>query len=352
MSEEAAIVAPRVRDFETLSCDLGAWLRSRMPDAKDLRIENLAYPKGAGRSHETIPFDAIWTEGGETRTQGLVVRIKPSDHLYFPDDLFDEQIRVMQVLHEQGRVNVAKIYWSEPDPAILGMPFFIMEKKIGRVAVSSPPYSMTGWMTEASPALRHKMWENGVRQLATIPTTPLSSIPFLAGEGGLSGLEQEFDKYVRYAAWVKDDHESDILEKALEELRRRWPRNQPEGLVWGDARFGNMMFDEAGEVVAVMDWEQPSLGGALHDLAWWTYMGQMIHAIPGRPWFEGMGTRDETLALWTEVNGISTDDFEWYEHFTCFKVAALSIRTAMFRNQVIPDEEKLINTLNGMGRWM
>ena len=352
MSEEAGIVAPRVREFETLARSLADWLKSKMPEAKDLRIENLTYPKGAGRSHETIPFDATWTQDGQTRTQGLVVRIKPQDHLYYPDDLFDEQIRVMQVLHEQGRVKVAKIHWHEPDPGVLGAPFFIMEKKIGRVAVSSPPYSMVGWMTEVTPALRRKMWENGVRQLATIPTTPLSSIQFLAGEGGLSGLEQEFDKFARFAAWVRSDISTDILEKALQELRRRWPRNRAEGLVWGDARFGNMMFDDAGEVVAVMDWEQPSLGGALHDLAWWTYMGEMIHAIPGRPWFEGMGTREETMALWSEVNGISTDNFEWYEHFTCFKVAALSIRTAGFRDQPIPDEAALLKHLNRISEWM
>ncbi|HKR88824.1 MAG TPA: phosphotransferase family protein [Phenylobacterium sp.] len=352
MSHEAMIVAPRVRDFATLAEELGVWMRARMPQARDLRVESLAYPKGAGRSHETIPFDAVWTEDGAPKSQGFVVRIKPSDHIYYPDDLFEEQIRLMQVLHGHGHVKVAKVFWHEPDPKVLGAPFFVMEKKHGRVAVSNPPYSMTGWVAEATPAQRRRMWENGVRQLALIPKTPLASIRFLAGPGGLTGLEQEFDKYARFVEWVRPDVVSDILDKAMADLRRRWPRNQPPGLVWGDARLGNMMFNDDFEVVAVMDWEQPSLGGALHDLAWWIYMAEMVHAIPGRPWLEGMGTREETLALWNQVGGVSIADFEWYEQFTGLKVAALSVRTAMFRGQPPPDEGSLIENLNRPGRWI
>ena len=47
----------------------GARLRTvaaRMPDALDIRVDNLSYPLGAGMSHETILFDATWTEGSRT----------------------------------------------------------------------------------------------------------------------------------------------------------------------------------------------------------------------------------------------------------------------------------------------
>ena len=42
------IVAPKVRDLPRLAVALSAWLRSRLPEAKDIRLENLAYPFGAG----------------------------------------------------------------------------------------------------------------------------------------------------------------------------------------------------------------------------------------------------------------------------------------------------------------
>lgn len=41
-----------------------------------------------------------------------------------------------------------------------------------------------------------------------------------------------------------------------------------------------MMFDKNFEVSAVVDWEQPSLGGALNDLAWWIVNAETI-AFPG-----------------------------------------------------------------------
>ena len=129
-------------------------------------------------------------------------------------------------------------------------------------------------------------------------------------------------------------------------LRNRWPKNQPPGLVWGDARLGNMMFDDNFEVVAVMDWEQPSLGGALHDLAWWLLMSEVMHGGGGRPRLDGMGSREDTIALWRELTGIPIDDLDWYEAFTSLKVGCLSVSTAVIKGAPPPDEASMAMRLN------
>jgi len=342
------IVAPETRDLAELAGQLSLWLAAQMPGARDLRIENLAYPFGAGQSHETILFDAFWRQDGRDHAQGCVVRIKPTRHTVYPDDLFDQQYQLMRVLHEEGRVRVARPLFFEADPEVLGAPFFVMEKVKGRVAVSVPPYAQSGWVAEATPAQRARLWENGVRQLAAIQSTSLDKVQFLAGAPpARDGLAQEWDKYVRFVAWVQQDRPWPVLERALEQLKARWPANQPAGVVWGDARLGNMMFDDDFQVVAVMDWEQPSLGGALHDLAWWLYLSGIMHgALPGaKPTLEGMGTREETIALWREVTGISTADIEWYEDFTTLKICCLSIRTAGLKGHPLPDEAGMARRL-------
>ena len=61
----------------------------------------------------------------------------------------------------------------------------------------------------------------------------------------------------------------------------------------------------------------------------------------GRPRLEGFGTREETIALWREVTGISTDDIEWYEDFTRLKIACLSIRTFTLKGLAPPDDATL-----------
>jgi aminoglycoside phosphotransferase (APT) family kinase protein len=342
------IVAPSTRDLDDLARDLEAWLARQMPTARDITVRNLAYPRGAGQSHETVLFDLDWTESGKTQSQGYVVRIKPTWFTVFPDDLFEQQFKVMKALHDGNYVRVARPMWLEPDSTILGAPFFVMEKKVGRVPVSIPPYAKSGWVADATQEQHRRMWESGVRQLAAIQRVPLSAVSFLEGpEGARSGLEQEWDKYVRFVDWVQEDKPWPVLVDALARLKSLWPKNQPEGLVWGDSRLGNMMFDENFDVIAVMDWEQPSLGGALHDLAWWNVLSATMHgpnAMHGG-YLPGMGTREETIALWEDVSGKSAADIEWYEDFANLKMACTGVRLDALRGSSMSSPEALAKRL-------
>jgi aminoglycoside phosphotransferase (APT) family kinase protein len=345
------IVAPETRDLEILANQLAGWLKTQVPGAEALVVDSLSYPSGAGRSHETVLFDARWSENGRACARSCVLRIKPTRHTVFPDDLFEPQYRVMQVLHEQGRVRVARPLWFEPDPTLLGAPFFVMEQVRGRVPVSIPPYAQFGWVAEAAPAQRARMWESGVRQLAAIQSTPLETVSFLHGpEGAREGLAQEWDKYNRFVAWISQERRWPVIEKAVERLQANWPANQPPGLVWGDARLGNMMFNDDFEVVAVMDWEQPSLGGALQDLAWWLVLSETMHgATTDRPRLAGMGSREETIALWRELTGISPAEVEWYEDFTHLKMTLTGVRLAQLGKMPFPDEAELAKRLKVAG---
>jgi aminoglycoside phosphotransferase (APT) family kinase protein len=337
------IVAPEVRGLSAFAAQLAPWLQERIPGAQSLRILDPAYPLGAGQSHETILFDADWNEAGFVRRRGLVIRIKPTRHRVYQDDLFEEQYRLMNVLHADGRVPVAEPLWFERDSRLLGAPFFVMEKLTGRVAVSIPPYAQEGWLADASPAERARVWENGVRALAAIQRVPLSLVGFLAREtDGKDGFEQEWNRYQRFLAWISEDRSWPFLQAAWQRLRESMPNHRPEGVVWGDARLGNLLFDRDLRVRAVMDWEQPSLGGALHDLAWWLVLSDRMHSTGGeRPHLDGMGTREETIALWRDLTGISPADLEWYEAFAALKLSCLSVRTRKLKGRAIPEDDYL-----------
>src|SRR5262245_33665399 len=112
---ENVIVAPEVRELDVLAGQLARWLQGHLPAAQDLRVERLSYPFGAGRSHETILFDVSWSAEGRRIAKEWVVRIKPTRHTVFPDDLFEQQYRVMRVVHEHGAVRVARPLWFEAD---------------------------------------------------------------------------------------------------------------------------------------------------------------------------------------------------------------------------------------------
>lgn len=329
---EPAIVAPNVRDLDKLSTTLSDWLGTRLTNAQEIRVTSLSYPLGAGMSHETILFDADWNEAGSHRSQGMVVRIKPTNSLVYLDDMFDQQYRLIQLLHDHGVVRVAKPLWFEVDQSILGAPFFIMEKVAGRVPVSYPPYSESGWLVDAAPADRRRLWESAVQQLAAIQTVPVSTASFLELPGGLDGFDQEVNRWQRFMQWVDPNAERSLLKETFDRMLSMGPGNRPEGIVWGDSRIGNMMFGADFQVSAVMDWEQPSLGGALHDLGWWLQCDYNQTVAQGIPQLEGIGNREETIALWSEVSGKSAADIAWYEAFACFKMECLAVRMIALRD--------------------
>jgi aminoglycoside phosphotransferase (APT) family kinase protein len=326
-----AIVAPQVRDLAELAGTLTAWLGDRLTEARRVQVSNLSYPLGAGMSHETVLFDVAWREGTSDRVQGMVVRIKPVRHTVYLDDLFETQYRVMQLMHEHGQVRVARPLWMEADASILGAPFFVMAKVAGRVAVSYPPYSKQGWLVDAAPADRRRMWVDAVSQLATIQRVPVSQAGFLRLPGGPDGFNQEVDRWRRFIHWVDPTGERALLRDTFERLLAAGPANRPDGIVWGDSRLGNMMIGPDFKVAAVMDWEQPSLGGALHDLGWWLRSDHSQTIAQGIAPLAGMGTRAETIALWSEISGKSAADIDWYVAFACFKMECLAIRMLAIR---------------------
>lgn len=326
------IVAPETRDLDDLSAQLSDWIAARLPQANDVHLIDFDYPRGAGMSHETILFDARWTENGHEVTQGMVVRIKPTRHTVYLDDMFVEQYRLMELMHASGVVNVAKPLWFEPSADLLGAPFFVMEKAQGRVTVSYPPYSREGWMLDVAPADRRTLWEDSVRQLASIQKVPVEEAGFLHLPGEFAeNFDQEVDRWRRYLDWVDPRAERALLRDLLDRLLAGKPANRPEGIVWGDSRLGNMMIGHDYKVAVVMDWEQPSLGGALHDLGWWLLSEENQTVAQGIAPLEGMGTRAETVELWEEVSGKSAADLDWYIAFASFKQDCLSIRTLELR---------------------
>jgi len=326
------IVAPNVRNLEDLAAKLVGWLKGQLSDVQDLQVANLSYPLGAGMSHETILFDAAWTSDGISKKRGMVVRIKPTNSLVYCDDMFEEQYRLIELMHRHGTVRVAKPLWFEADPSILGAPFFVMEKVEGRVPVSYPPYSRSGWLVETAPDDRRRLWESAVQQLAGIQHVPAGEAAFLTLPGGCDGFDQEIDRWRRFKAWVDPKGERQLLHTTFDRLLAMGPGNRPEGIVWGDARIGNMMIGPDFRVSAVMDWEQPSLGGALHDLGWWLQCDANQTVGQGIAPLEGMGSREETIALWNAVSGKSATDIAWYEAFACFKMECLAIRMIALRD--------------------
>ncbi|WP_405864378.1 phosphotransferase family protein [Streptomyces sp. NBC_00005] len=320
MSE--APVFAKGRDLDAAARALGPWLAARL-GVDDIRIVNLAYPLGAGVSNETILFDAR----SAGRDDELVLRVAPApEHQMFFEPQFWRQYEMLVALRRLGTVRVPEALWFEDDPALLGRPFYIMRRMRGRVPVSMPVYNATGWLTEATPGQRRILWEDAVRQLAAVHGAPMEEFSFLHDPGqGAPGDEQQLTYWRQFASWALKDEIPDTVHELFDWVSENRPPLSTPGLSWGDARIGNMMFGGDYRIVGVMDWEQASLAGPMADLGWWLLFDDIHSVEHGVPRLDGLGTRQETLALWRELTGRPVEHLHWQEVFAGLKAGLLAL---------------------------
>jgi aminoglycoside phosphotransferase (APT) family kinase protein len=311
------------RDISDLGRVMVDWLSRRMPDATQIELPSMQ-PVDGGASSETLFLNPVVTRGGERRQYEWVLRIEATRHQVYQDPSVERQFRIMEaVARQRADVPVPRTLWVEPDPSLLGAPFFVMERVAG--AVPHERYHSQGVLFDASPAQREAMWLSGIRTMAAIHALDPTDFAFLGRpELAATGLEQEIAVWDAYLAWA-DVPDHPVLLRARRWLADHVPARRPSGLAWGDARLGNMIFRDCA-CVAVLDWETASLGGAETDLGWWLYYDWWIAEGSGMPRLEGVHGREETIRAWEEFAGRRADAIEWYEMFGTYRFAIISER--------------------------
>jgi aminoglycoside phosphotransferase (APT) family kinase protein len=340
---------PEQRDLDKARGDVRDWLAGKLPDAKDLSISPLIGPAFTGFSNETLLFDASWSEGGEPRSAGYAIRVKPTSHTIFLEADFDSQYRVMNALSEHTDVPLPPVHWFEDDESVLGAPFFVMGKLEGNVPSDNPPYTQTGWLfDEATPAVRQRAIENGLDALSRIHQADWRKLELDVldkPQYGASGIDQQINYYERSFEWAAQGKPQPIAEAALDWVKANKPTGEQHlALAWGDARINNQMFDDDGNVVAVFDWEMVTLADPMMDLAWWLFLDRHFHegwpapesqakawgaGTPGgAPRMEGFPTREQMRARYEELTGWKAHDIEFYEVFAGLRFAVVMMRIA------------------------
>lgn len=338
---------PDQRDPEDARRRLSEWLPTALPGIEDLELAVLDRPSATGFSNETLLFDASYTRDGRRVEQGLVVRVAPTGYTLFPDPAFDVQHRVIGWLDANSEVRVPPLIAHEDDPEVLGAPFFVMERVDGRVPQDNPPYHADGWLVEAEPHERAKVWWGGIDTIAAVHAVDhrAAGFDFLdRPDLGDTPLTQELAYYADFLEQVQRDEPVPTAERALAWLDDHRPRERDEPvLLWGDARIGNIIFSNACEPAAVLDWEMTCLGAPERDVAWALFLDRHHSEGIGAPRLEGFPTPAETVRRYEELTGIRLHDLEYYEVLSGFKFAVIMARLAVLLKQweVLPPDHEM-----------
>ena len=321
---------PWKRDLKDTRRILETWMRTKLPGASELAVSELVEPQSSGFSNETLLFDAAWTERGQRRSEPLVIRIQPTGYQVFPEYDLGLQFRTMELLGPTD-VPVPRVLWLEQEQTdLLGAPFYVMGRVEGRVPEDNPPYHAGGWLTEIEPEERRAIWLAGFDCMARIHRLDPAEAGFSfldRPELAEEPLDQEIVYYERYLEWAARGREQPTAEAALDWIKKHKPTGEPTGLVWGDARIGNIIFDGT-RPAAVLDWEMVGLGSPEQDVGWAIFLDRHHSEGIETPRLEGFPSYDETIAYYEEQSGREVKHLHFYQAFTGFRFAVIMMRLA------------------------
>lgn len=337
--EDPGPLTRSTRDREALRVALGEWLANAVAGARVVSVET---PEANGMSSETLLVDATWPDASGTPVpRRLVARVAPDseDVPVFPTYDLDAQFAVMGIVAAHSEVPVPATHWLETDDAVLGAPFFVMDRVDGRIPPDVMPYTFEGWVLEASPAERRHLQDGAVAVLAGIHGIDLTAVAaggtdtsfleFPSADAGASPLRRHVEHWRTYYDWMRGDGRLPLVDATFTWLEDHWPDEEgPAVLSWGDARIGNMIFDGF-DPAAVLDWEMAAIGPAGVDVGWMMFLHTFFQDIAEQFGLAGlpeMFRPEDVLTTYRSAGGGSIAHLDFYVVYAALRHALVMAR--------------------------
>ncbi len=231
------------------------------------------------------------------------------------------EVRLLRALH--GRVPVPQALAYEPDPDVLGAPFYVMEHVEGVIlragAEPEPPDTMA------------RVADAFVSTLADLHAVDVEAVG-LGEMGQPEGyVERQVEGWSRRYQRAATDTISD-LEGAFAWMRQHQPAESGAALIHNDAKYDNLVFDpDLREVRAVLDWELATVGDPLMDLG--STLGYWVEATDppalraaalSPTWWPGNPTRQGLVDAYRQRTGRDPGDAVFYTVYGLVKLAVIA----------------------------
>ncbi len=261
-------------------------------------------------------------------------------------------LREARILTALNQTNVPhpQCYGSCDDVAVVGAPFYVMEK-------------VDGW----APNLRdEKIWneppfdrmpyEYGIPFAIVDGLIALANVDYEAiglGDYGKPGkfLERQVDRWAGQLASYKDryGYEGRHLDGYAETeawLRQSTLPKEVRGIIHGDVGTPNMMFQwgPPARLAAMIDWELSTIGDPMIDMGWFTG-GMRDEDDPDKEFPTALNnpanfpTKQELARYYCAGTGRDLRDFEWFSLLAKFKSGCLlEYKVAQAEAGILPKE--------------
>jgi aminoglycoside phosphotransferase (APT) family kinase protein len=279
------------------------------PDDGELTIE----PLGEGHSNVTLLLRCAGRE--------LVLRRPPRGPL--PPSAHDvlREARLLRAL-EPTAARVPHVLAVGDDPALIGAPFYVMDRVDGHVVTSSVPVALD------TPEQRRRIGEELVDALVEVHAVDWRAC-------GLEGFSNRPEGYLerqlrRFAGLWEHNRTREIaaVQRVGAWLAEHVPPSPEPTIVHGDYRLGNVMLAPAppARVTAVFDWEMATIGDPLADLGYlcalWVERDDPplgMFELSGVTRQAGFPARGELVARYERGSGRAMTDIRWYRTLALWK---------------------------------
>lgn len=240
--------------------------------------------------------------------------------------------QVLASAHDMGRehriiaalagtdIPVAPALGYVADDSVNGAPFYVMDFVDGHVLRDRA----------AAEALavdaRTRCGDSLVEVLAGIHAIDVDAVG-LGDLGRRDGyIERQLTRW--YSQWEKSKtRDLPAIDEVFRALSADIPEQGPAAIVHGDYRLDNCMVDDAGEVIAVLDWELCTLGDPLADvgllMVYWSEPGDASPTLGAPTATQGMRTRAEVLDRYAAASGRDLSRIDFYVAFGYWKLACI-----------------------------
>ncbi|MGB2710911.1 MAG: phosphotransferase, partial [Conexibacter sp.] len=219
-------------------------------------------------------------------------------------------------------VRTPRVLATCEDAAVIGAPFYVMERVAGEVITTQVPAALD------SPEQRARIGDELIDALVEVHAVDWRACG-LEGYGKPTGyLERQLRRFG--GLWEHNKtREIPTLDRVTAWLAAQRPESGPATIVHGDYRLGNTMLAHGApaRLVAIFDWELATIGDPLADVGYLaaTYAQPgdagtifTLGAVTTQP---GFPTREQLIARYEERSGRAMGDVRWYATLALWKAA-------------------------------